>query len=265
LTGKWQYRVGVTANPLPDTTFFQYKPLGLYNGMIAPLTQFTIKGITWYQGESNIRRAWDYEELLTELIHDWRKKWNQGSLPFLYVQLSNYLEPEDFEAKRGWPEIREAQRKVLSVPDTGMAVTIDVGEWNDLHPLNKKAVGSRLALVARKIAYGEDTIVSSGPIYKSMTAEGNRLIIHFENAGGKPISEDGEELRHFEIAGADEEFIKAWAIIVNDNVVVWNDLIDNPVAVRYAWVDHPEGANLFNEEGLPASPFKARIKSEVRT
>lgn len=259
LTGQWQYRVGVTAKPLPETTFFQYKPLGLFNGMIAPLTNFAIKGIVWYQGEANIRRAWDYQELFTELINDWRKKWNQGSLPFLYVQLPNYLELEDLAAKRGWPVIREAQRKILSIPNTGMAVTIDVGEWNDLHPLNKKAVGSRLALLARKIAYGEDTIVSSGPIYKSVTAEGNRLIIHFENDCGKLVSRDGEELRHFEIAGANEEFIMARAIIEDNHVVVWNDLIDNPVAVRYAWVDHPEGANLFNEEGLPASPFTARI------
>lgn len=260
LTGPWQYRVGVTANPLPETTFFQYKPLGLFNGMIAPLINFTIKGILWYQGESNIRRTWDYRELFAELINDWRKKWNQGSLPFLYVQLSNYLELEDLVAKRGWPEIREAQRKVLSVPTTGMAVTIDVGEWNDLHPLNKKAVGSRLALLARKIAYGEDTIVSSGPIYKSMTVERNRLILHFEKDSGKLASRDGKELRHFEIAGANEEFINARAIIENNNVVVWNDLIDSPVAVRYAWVDHPEGANLFNEEELPASPFKARTE-----
>lgn len=259
LKGEWQYRVGVIAEPLPAPTFFQYKPLGLFNGMISPLINFTVKGILWYQGESNITRAWDYQKLFCALIDDWRKKWNQGRLPFLYVQLANYLELEDCPAKKGWPEIREAQLKTLAVPNTGMAVTIDVGEWNDLHPLNKKAVGSRLARLARKIAYGEDEIVCSGPIYNSMTPDGNRLILCFENGSGKLSTKMGEELMGFEIAGADQKFISARAKIEEDKVVVWNDRITNPAAVRYAWADHPEGANLYNTEGLPASPFRAEV------
>jgi len=144
----------------------------------------------------------------------------------------------------------------LSVLNTGMAVTIDVGEWNDIHPLDKKNVGTRLALAAERVAYGDTNIVFSGPTYQSMRAEGDRIILKFANAGTGLLAKGGGELRHFSIAGADKRFVWAKAKIEKDNIIVWNDEISRPVAVRYAWADNPEEANLFNREGLPASPFR---------
>jgi sialate O-acetylesterase len=257
LKGAWQYKVGaVVADPQPSTTFFQYKPLGLYNGMIAPLLNYTIKGVIWYQGESNTGRAFEYHKLFPALIADWRDKRSQGDFPFLYVQLHNFMEPKKQPSESGWAELREAQLETLSVPNTGMAVAIDIGEANDLHPSNKKDVGERLALVARKVAYGEEDIVYSGPIYKSMKIDGNKIILSFTNIGSGLVAKGGGELKHFAIAGKDKKFVWAKAKIEKDKVVVWSEDISKPVAVRYAWADNPEGANLYNKEGLPASPFR---------
>jgi len=261
LKGAWQYKVGaIVVEPQPGTTFFQYKPLGLYNGMIAPLLDYTIKGVIWYQGESNTGRTLEYRQLFPALIADWRGKWNQGNFPFLYVQLHNFMQAKDQPSESGWAELREAQLKTLSVPNTGMAVAIDIGEANDLHPSNKKDVGERLALAARKVAYGDKNLVYSGPIYKSMQIKGNKIIISFTNTGSGLIAKGGGELKHFAIAGADKKFAWAKAKIEKDKVVVWNDNISKPVAVRYAWADNPEGANLYNKEGLPASPFRTDDK-----
>jgi len=152
--------------------------------------------------------------------------------------------------------MRESQLKTLSLPNTGMAVTIDIGEWNDIHPLNKKDVGKRLALVAQKVAYGDENAIYSGPIYQSMIVDGNKIILSFTNIGSGLIARGDADLKYFAIAGVDKQFIWAKAKIENDKVVVWNDKILNPIAVRYAWADNPEGANLFNMEGLPASPFR---------
>jgi sialate O-acetylesterase len=264
LSGEWRYCVGAAAEPLREATFFQYMPSGLFNGMLSPLLKYTIRGVNWYQGESNTSRPSDYRLLLAELIRDWREKWKQGELPFLYVQLPNYLEEDDSPAKSGWPEIREAQRRTLSVPNTGMAVAIDAGEWNDLHPLNKKEIGSRLALLARKIAYGED-IVFSGPLLRSVTLQGTRAVIEFEKGSGTLVAKGNGELRRFEIAGEDGVFVRAKAAIEENKVVVWSDGIDRPSVVRYAWADNPEGANLYNREGLPASPFRAEIAPAAPT
>jgi len=255
LKGPWQYKLAATMEPLPGKTFIEWQPLGLYNGMIAPLLNYTIKGVIWYQGESNAGRPREYQKLFPALIADWRQKWSQGNFPFLYVQLANYMQIKDQPSESNWAELREAQLKTLAVPNTAMAVAIDIGEWNDVHPLNKEDVGKRLALGAQKMAYGDEEVVYSGPIYQSMKIEGNKIILKFTHIGSGLVSQGGE-LKYFAIAGADKKFVWAKAKIESDKVIVWNDDITNPVAVRYAWADNPDGANLYNKEGLPASSFR---------
>ncbi len=256
LKGPWQYKLAATMKPLQPKTFIEWQPLGLYNGMIAPLLNYTIKGVIWYQGESNTARPLEYRKLFPALIADWRQQWNLGNFPFLYVQLANYMQAQNQPSESNWAELREAQLKTLTVPNTAMAVTIDIGEWNDVHPLNKEDVGKRLALGAQKIAYGDDTVAYSGPIYQSMKIEGNKIILAFKHIGGGLISQGASELKHFAIAGADKKFVWAKAKVQGNKVIVWNDDIPNPAAVRYAWADNPEAANLYNKEGLPASPFR---------
>ena len=256
LKGPWQYKLGATMEPLQSKTFIEWQPMGLYNGMIAPLLNYTIKGVIWYQGESNAGRPLEYQKLFPALIADWRQKWGQGDFPFLYVQLANYMPAKEQPSESNWAELREAQLKTLSVPKTGMAVIIDVGEWNDIHPLNKEDVGKRLALAAQRVAYGDKKVVYSGPIYKSMKIKGNKVTLSFKNTGGGLIAKGGGDLKYFAIAGADKKFVWAKAKIEGKKVVVWNDKVANPVAVRYAWADNPGGANLYNKEGLPASPFR---------
>ncbi|MGC8823670.1 MAG: sialate O-acetylesterase [Bacteroidales bacterium] len=256
LKGEWLYRVGATTEPLQGQTFIQWKPMGLYNAMIAPLTNYGLKGVLWYQGESNVERAEEYESLLTTLINSWRISFNQPRLPFLYVQLPNFLEAKDEPSESKWALLREAQLKTLKIPYTGMAVTIDVGEWNDIHPLNKKAVGVRLAQVARRIAYGDTSTAGMGPIYQAMEIRGNKVILKFSCIDGGLTTCDGKPPRQFAIAGVGMKFVWAHAAIENNQVIVWHDTIAHPVAVRYAWADNPDGANLCNGEGLPASPFR---------
>jgi len=256
LKGWWQYKLGATMNSLPGKTFIEWQPIGLYNAMIAPLLNYRIKGVIWYQGESNTGNTMEYQKLFPALIADWREKWNQGDFPFLYVQLANFLEAKSQPSESNWAELREAQLKTLSVSNTAMTVTTDIGEWNDIHPLNKEDVGKRLALAAHKVTYGEKEIVHSGPIYQSMRVEGNKIILTFTNIGSGLIAKGGGELKYLAIAGTDKKFVWAKAKIEGNQVIVWNDDITNPVAVRYAWADNPEGANLYNEEGLPASPFR---------
>ena len=190
------------------------------------------------------------------MINDWREKWGEGNFPFLFVQLPNFMEAKSEPSESNWALLREAQLMTLSLPETGMAVTIDIGEWNDIHPVDKLDVGNRLALAAEKIAYGENNIVYSGPIYKSMKVEGNKIVLTFDHVGSGLMAKGGGELKYFSIAGKDKKFVWAKAKIENYKVVVWSDKVTNPVAVRYAWADNPAGANLYNKEGLPASPFR---------
>ena len=255
LTETWKFKLGAEMPRLRGQTFIRWKPVGLYNAMINPLKNYTLKGVIWYQGESNADTPEEYEALMTTLIKDWRNKFDQEDLPFLYVQLANFLESKDQPGDSNWARLREAQRKTLAVPHTGMAVAIDIGEWNDIHPLNKKDVGERLARVAKKVAYNED-IVPAGPLLESFTKKGDSIVLTFKNIGGGLVSKNGRSLSHFAIAGKDREFIWAQAEIRGDKVVVFHPEVQNPVAVRYAWADNPEGANLYNKEGLPASPFR---------
>ncbi|WP_128548657.1 sialate O-acetylesterase [Larkinella soli] len=255
LKGLWQYRVGATTGPMPGTTFFQYKPEGVFNAMVAPMVNYTIRGALWYQGEANTSRPEPYGKLLPALITDWRNHWKQGEFPFLFVQLANYRPVATDSAEGNWPRLREAQRRTLAVPNTAMVVAIDAGEWNDIHPLDKETVGKRLALAARKLAYGEKDLVASGPLYQSMQRNGSALLLTFSNTGSGLTAKGGVPLKQFAIAGADGKFVPATATIRGNQVEVQSAQVPEPVAVRYAWADDPVGANLYNREGLPATPF----------
>ena len=255
LRGKWQYKLGAIMDSLASQTFIRWKPTGLYNAMLAPLFNYRIKGAIWYQGEANTSRAAEYRSLLGAMIQNWRSEWGQGNFPFLLVQLPNFMEAKDRPSESNWAALREAQLQTLAVRNTGLAVTIDIGEWNDIHPINKKDVGKRLALAAQKVAYGAK-VVHSGPIFQSMKLRGKKATLTFQSIGGGLMAKGGGELRCFAIAGTDKQFVWAHAVIQKNKIIVWNDTIPNPVAVRYAWADNPEGANLCNKEGLPASPFR---------
>jgi sialate O-acetylesterase len=256
LKGEWKYRVGATMEPLASQTFIRWKPEGLHNAMLAPLLSYRIKGVIWYQGESNTGKPLEYRDLFTALIKDWRQGWQQGDIPFLFVQLPNFMKPSSEPSESNWALLREAQLKTLSLPNTAMAVTIDIGEWNDVHPLDKKDVGRRLALAAQRMAYGDTSVVYSGPAYKSMSVEGNRINLSFSSIGRGLTVKGGEDLKCFAIAGNDRKFVWAHATIEGDKVIISSDEVPNPVAVRYAWADNPEGANLYNKDGLPATPFR---------
>ncbi len=261
LLGEWQYKVGAVLQERPPTTFIRWKPMGLYNAMIAPLTQMQIKGVIWYQGESNTGKPDSYAELMETLVNDWRDKWEEPELPFIWVQLANFMEAEEAPSDSGWARLRDQQRLALRIPHTGMAVAIDVGEWNDIHPLDKKTVGERLALEARRVAYGDKDLVSAGPLVEKAQRDGPRVRIRFKNVGGGLVAKGGgSELRHFAVAGEDGAFVRAKARIVGDEVEVWTDGIEQPAMVRYAWASNPESANLYNEEGLPASPFEVGVE-----
>lgn len=262
LSGEWQYKVGVRLPKSPSTTAVSHGPGGLYNAMIAPLINYKIKGILWYQGEGNTSNPKPYYKWFTALIKDWRAKWKNDSLPFLYVQISAYGHPGIEPVESNWAQVREAQLKTLQLPNTGMAVTTDIGEWNDVHPLNKWDVGKRLFLAAEKTAYHKNTIVFSGPIYHSMHISGDSIIIDFINIGSGLISKDADTLKQFAIAGTDGKYIWAHAFIKEHKVYVWNENISHPASVRYAWANTPLGSNLFNKEGLPASPFSTDKKDD---
>jgi sialate O-acetylesterase len=256
LEGEWNYRIGAINEPLEDRLFTGKIPTGLFNSMIAPMLNYRIKGVLWYQGESNTSRAFEHLELFKLLIKDWRYNWHQGNFPFLYVQLPNFIEVNTETTKYDWAYFRETQLKALAIPNTGMAVTIDIGEYNDIHPVKKKDLGYRLALAAQKIAYGEKQIVYSGPVYTSSKIEGNKVTLAFSNTGSGLTTKNGEELNCFEICSADNEYYPAQAKIVKDKIIVWSEKVASPVAVRYAWANNPIDPNLYNKEGLPATPFR---------
>ena len=254
LSGLWQYRIGAKSAPLPQPTFVPWQPLGLYNAMLAPITFYPIKGVIWYQGETNTSKPEEYESLLKALILDWRAKWGE-EFPFLFVQLPNFEEAKREPEQSNWAILREGQRRTLEIPATGMAVTIDLGEWNDIHPVNKKEVGRRLSLVAQRVAYGDELLIASGPMYQSASKHNHKVRLSFTDTGSGLITKDDGKPGHFAIAGPDQNFIWAEAELDGDCVLVWNDSIPNPVHIRYAWAENPVGANLYNKEGLPASPF----------
>jgi len=231
-------------------------PGGLYNGMIQPLIPFSIRGAIWYQGEGNAGRAEQYQELLPTMIRSWRRAWAQDEFPFLVAQLPNYKARREVPGESAWAELRDAQLNAAKgMQNVGLAVTIELGEADDVHPRSKEEVGRRLALLALGETYGQEAVGYSGPVFDSMTVEENKVHISFKYTGTGLIAAGGQSLRGFAIAGANQEFHWANAKIEDDAVVVWSDAVPSPVAVRYAWADNPD-CNLYNKEGLPASPFK---------
>jgi sialate O-acetylesterase len=257
LAGEWNYK------PSALTTDFGIKDTGpnsfpsqLYNAMVAPIVHYAIKGALWYQGESNTWEAYRYRTLFPEMITDWRNKWGYD-FPFFWVQLANFMAPDKTPAQSDWAELREAQTMTMSLPNTGEAVIIDIGEANDIHPRNKQDVGYRLALTALKTAYAKD-LVYTGPSYKSMKKDGNKIVIEFANTGnGLLVKDKYGYVKGFAIAGDDQKFVWAKAFVDDDDkIIVYSDEIKNPVAVRYAWANNPDDVNLYNKEGLPATPFR---------
>jgi sialate O-acetylesterase len=229
-----------------------WEPGVLYNAMVAPVTPFAIRGVIWYQGEANtsLRRAPLYGRLLRALIEDWRRAWSIGDFPFLFVQLANYTAPDS-----DWPEVREGQRQALALRNTAIAVTIDVGEPDDIHPQDKKTVATRLSLAARAVAYGEPAEFS-GPAARQATTRDGQVVVWFDHAKGLHFRVG--ELRGFELAGEDRRFVPAAGRIDGSTVVLQTPDVARPVWVRYAWRDNPDCC-LYNDEGLPASPFRLPI------
>ncbi|WP_207434577.1 sialate O-acetylesterase [Sabulibacter ruber] len=257
LTGDWKYKPGVRLAELPaapTNPLGPNQPTVLYNAMVYPFTSVPVKGVIWYQGESNAGRAYQYRTLFPTLINDWRKSWNRPALPFYFVQLANFMAPTSEPVDSDWAELREAQLMTLKLPHTGMAVAIDLGEEKDIHPKNKQDVGYRLALAALAQTYGKK-IPFSGPLYQSMKTEGNSIRLTFQHTNGGLQAKDGKPLTGFAIAGADKKYYWADAKIVGNEVVVTSPKVPNPVAVRYGWANNPS-VNLYNGAGLPASPFR---------
>nr|WP_321353893.1 sialate O-acetylesterase [uncultured Draconibacterium sp.] len=254
ITGNWHYHIGAVLHPPHQQAGLTFRPGGLFNSLINPMKNYAEKGVIWYQGETNAGRGFEYRQLFKDLILDWRQQLQQAELPFLFVQLANLGIPHKQPVESGWAELRDAQRRALEVPNTGMAVAYDVGEWNDIHPLNKKEVAHRLALEAERVAYGNKEIVSAGPLYESMKVEDGSMLITFSSVGSGLYA--NSLLEGFQVAGDDGRFVWAKAVVMSKNTVkVWSDKVEQPKAVRYAWNDNPAGSNLKNKEGLPASPF----------
>jgi sialate O-acetylesterase len=227
-------------------------PTALYNAMISPLVGYGIKGAIWYQGESNAGRSYQYRKLFPAMITDWRTRWGEGDFPFYWVQLANFMPRDKEPAESGWAELREAQTMTQSLPNSGQAVIIDIGEAFDIHPKNKEDVGRRLARLALKRDYGKN-IVDSGPVVDTMQVEGNTIRLKFKNAQGGLVAK--EPLTAFAVAGEDHKFVWARDAKIEGETVVLKSPVAKPVAVRYAWGNNPE-ATLYNRANLPACPFR---------
>ena len=253
LTGTWRVNHDLEA-ALPQMQGFYNQPTVQFNGRIAPIIPYGIRGVIWYQGESNAGMPVQYRTLFPMLIQDWRMRWQQGIFPFLFVQLANFREKRDAPGEDLWAELREAQTLTLQQPATGMASAIDIGDALDIHPRNKLDVGRRLRLAAGKVAYGED-IVHAGPTFSGYTINGDTIQVRFTNVGSGLTIKNGEKLRGFALAGADKTFHWAEAILHGETIKVYKPGLSRPVTVRYAWESNPDG-NLYNREGLPAIPFR---------
>lgn len=253
LTGEWKYKKDLEP-AIPTIHNFHYYPTFLYNAMINPVVPYGLAGFIWYQGEANDSKAFDYRKLLPLMINDWRIRWQQGFLPFLWVQLPNYMKKDREPADGKWAVMRESQTKTLALPNTGMACIIELGETDNIHPTNKTDVGIRLAAVAQKLAYNMD-VLSYGPVMTDYTLDGNEIRIQFTEIANGLSTSDGEAITGFAVAGEDKKYYWADAKIVGDEIIVSAKEVENPVAVRYAWANNPD-CNLVNSAGLPALPFR---------
>jgi sialate O-acetylesterase len=256
LAGKWPYRVEAFSSRTSGVGPNDYPTL-LFNAMISPIIPMAMKGVIWYQGETNADRAYQYRKAFPLMISDWRKHWAQGDFPFYFVQLASYnANKGNSEKGSTWAELREAQTLTLSLPNTGMAVTTDIGDANDIHPRNKQDVGKRLAALALSKTYEKNT-VCSGPVYKSMEVKGNEVIITFSNIGGGLLVKDRYGyVMGFEVAGADRKFKYAKGVIQGNTIVVSCAEVPTPVAIRFGWADNASDCNVFNAEGFPVVPFR---------
>lgn len=252
----WKFKITEARNSYTEIDP-NYFPTMLFNGMINPVIPYGIKGVIWYQGESNVDRAKQYQRIFPGLISDWRDSWNQGIFPFLFVSLANYQKPVSSPSESNWAELREAQTRALLLPNTGMALAIDLGEESDIHPKNKQEVGRRLALSALKEGYGKN-LVASGPIYESVRFDGKNAIITFADTdSGLSVRNKYGYINGFSIAGDDHKFVWAKAFIAgNHTIQVYSDEVSHPVAVRYGWANNPDDLDLYNKDGLPAIPFR---------
>ncbi len=253
LTGDWLFQKDLE-DQIPQIHNYQYYPSYLYNAMIEPIVPYGAKGFLWYQGEANDSIAYNYRYLLPDLISDWRIRWQQGYLPFLLVQLPNYMKAQDQPVDEKWAVMRESQSKTLNEPNTGMTCIIDLGNPDNIHPTNKIEVGTRLANVALKQVYSQDRI-ASGPVLKSFTVNGNEVRLKFTETGAGLKTSDGKSPTGFAIAGNDQQFYWAEASIDGDEVILKSEQVAAPVAVRYAWANNPQ-CNLINSINLPAIPFR---------
>ena len=256
LQGEWKYQVAIASSTAVAVGPNSYPTL-LSNGMISPLVPFAIKGAIWYQGEANAGRAYQYRKALPLMITDWRKRWGLGDFPFYFVQLASF-NANNGNSQKGseWAELREAQAMTLSLPNTGMSVTTDIGEVNDIHPKNKQDVGKRLAAIALNKNYGK-VIEYSGPVYESMKIEHDKIVLTFTHTGSGLMTKNKYGyLQGFEISGADKKFYYAKAFIKDNTVIVFADEVTSPAAVRFGWADDAGENNLFNKEGFPAVPFR---------
>lgn len=257
LEGKWEYRIGTCVQaPAPAADFVSWKPTGLYNGMLAPCHNYTVKGCVWYQGESNDKAPQMYEKRLKQLIRYWRNKWKLENLPFLIAQLPNFT--IDLPDNESWPLLREAQRRAGMLPGVVTTVNIDLGEYNDLHPLNKKGVAYRLSLAARGLAY-EEEVTWQGPVVSECRAEKDQIVLTFSNAEEGLITQDLEQPGEFEAAGEDGRYIPVEARIEGKKVILKTGQLQNPCSVRYAWRNNPDKGLLYNRAGLCASPFQVPV------
>ncbi|MBN7816144.1 sialate O-acetylesterase [Algoriphagus pacificus] len=261
LEGTWKYSNDIIEPMLPNVERLNWKPGMMFNAMIQPITGYPIKGAIWYQGESNAGRANEYQELFSAMITNWRQHWNIGEFPFLFVQLANFMERKSPHPDSDWAFLRDAQTQTLTVPNTGMAVIIDIGEAGDIHPKNKKDVGERLWLQARKVAYQED-LVASGPVIESASAEEGKIVVTFGSVGeGLELSDGAGVVKGFIIADSRGNFLDVEGKISGKNEVVFETSINNPSEIRYAWADNPE-VNLINSIKLPAAPFRYSFENE---
>ena len=256
LTGAWKYKIGAKTQARPEEYFFQRYPMGNYNAIIAPVLKYPLKGVIWYQGESNESNPHEYEKLFKSMIRDWRKN-NRDDLPFLFVQLPIFNPESDNNEQSRWALLREAQTSALSLPNTGMAAALEFGEWNDIHPINKKDVAYRLFLAAEKTVFGVNN-TSPGPMVKKYIINDGeqRIYIYFDNCA-KNLKTDAQTF--VTVISNDGAVNLPVKIEGNDCVTIDVSSVKNPQKILYAWADNPRGRNLFNSEGLPVIPFKITI------
>jgi sialate O-acetylesterase len=261
LSGTWKYKTGAVAPVRPQEFFFQWQPSGNYNAMIAPLIKYPVKGIIWYQGESNISRPHEYAALFQKMILDWREKNSNKNLPFLFVQLPIFGAPQDNDENDAWAIVREAQAAALSLPASGMAVALELGEWNDIHPVNKKDIGIRLFLAAEKVLAGVEN-TSPGPVLKTIKSDGaeiknGKIYIYFENCGDGLTSRG--DIIYVSIIGDNGQFRLPAEIVGKDVISIDVSSVKNPQKILYAWAANPRDKFLFNSEGLPVIPFRIEL------